>query len=542
MIRGRCHGWFPSRNMLGSRGLNCLITKLSVWQRKRRKHVHVDSRALCLFVRYGTAAGGKKLFQASKNVDELDAARVETEIANARNPWVVMYYADWCPHCHHYAPVFERIASAVSPAHQGAVHFGALNCPDFLAFCMKIQVSGYPTIRTYHFKGDTGSPLGGKNPDKKMVHQQDAFVAWIRKNTPSPPQPGTEAGNLTLLGLHTVPALGTPSIKPGLRGAPRNEAGGATSVAPASVLRQTEVLRDALPALHLVDAEVAILYSLSQGAFLKGSADGTLRGQSLEELQRWLDFLSRRLPGSSHRDLKALADKTREAVGLSETGDALAVSAFQQLLLKQGLDRAPPEAGSKPDAYWRRCKGFTCGLWTLFHVLSQAKGPPETAGQELLTRIRGFVANFFGCQQCREHFLEAFDACKFDRCRLKADDTAGAALWLWKMHNDVTLRVAAENGRAMPTLWPAVEDCRACRIQPVRGNNVSLRFDEVAVLAHLRSEYWSSEWQQEHEGPSLVAGSMAEGILGVLLLTLCLVFVTIRSLRFCRRGKEAKGS
>ena len=93
------------------------------------------------------------------------------------------------------------------------------------------------------------------------------------------------------------------------------------------------------------------------------------------------------------------------------------------------------------------------------------------------------------------------------------------------MHNDVTLRVAAENGRtsapvmayemkassspsslealigvkfcvtkgAMPTLWPAVEDftvlvcpmrsqrqnptvklgtnedCRACRIQPVRG-------------------------------------------------------------------------
>ncbi|CAE7219791.1 QSOX1 [Symbiodinium sp. CCMP2592] len=379
---------------------------------------------LCLFARYGTAAGGKKLFQVSKILRLLDAARVEADIANARNPWVVMYYADWCPHCHHYAPVFERIAGAVSPAQQGAVvASGKVWLVHFGAAALQKQC-------------DTGSPLGGKSPDKKMVHQQDAFVAWIRKNTPTAAssQPGAEA-NLTLLGLHTVPGA--------LRGPAASS--GATSVAPAaaaSVLRQTEVqspgqefwrvLRDALPALHLVDAEVAILYSLSQGAFLKGSADGMLRGQSLEELQRWLDFLSRRLPGSSHRDLKALADKTREAVGLSETGDALAVSAFQELLLKQGLDRAPPEAGSKPDAYWRRCKGFTCGLWTLFHVLSQARGPPETAGQELLTRIRGFVANFFGCQQCREHFLEAFDSCKFDRCRLKADDTAGAALWLWK--------------------------------------------------------------------------------------------------------------
>ena len=83
-----------------------------------------------------------------------------------------------------------------------------LNCPDFLAFCMKIQITGYPSVRTYHFKGpcislscflilvcflkstcdfrvarycilsfwygswvtelklagDTGSPLGGKTP------------------------------------------------------------------------------------------------------------------------------------------------------------------------------------------------------------------------------------------------------------------------------------------------------------------------------------------------------------------------------------------
>ncbi|CAE7353559.1 QSOX2 [Symbiodinium natans] len=473
-----------------------------------------------LLVQRSTATGGRKLFQSSKNVYELDATKVESDIANARNAWVVMYYADWCPHCHHYAPMFERIAAAVSPLHQGDVHFGALNCPDFMAFCMKIQVSGYPSVRAYHFKGDTGSSLSGKTPDRKMVHQEDAFVAWIRKNVPS--QSIETPANLTVLGLHTVPVLVStkPGTVPKLRG--HSEAVGTTSIAAASVLHQTEALSDALPALHLVDAEVAILYSLSQGAFLKGSPDGMLRGDSLVELQRWLDFLSRRLPGSSHRDLKSLADRTREALDDSPTGDALAVSAFQTILLKQGLDRAPPEAGVKPDAYWRRCKGFTCGLWTLFHVLSQAKGPPDTAGQELLTRIRGFVANFFGCQQCREHFLEAFDSCKFDRCHLKADDAAGAALWLWKMHNDVTLRVAAESGRPMPNLWPAVEDCKTCRLQAARLSNVTTRFDEAAVLAHLRSEYWSSEWQQDHAGRPFMPGPVAEGFLGTLVFAVCL--------------------
>ncbi|CAE7392001.1 QSOX1 [Symbiodinium pilosum] len=410
------------------------------------------------------AAGVKNLFHTSKNVYELDATKVESEIATSRSPWVVMYYADWCPHCHHYAPTFERISGAVSPLHQGSVRFGALNCPDFLAFCMKIQITGYPSVRTYHFKGDTGSPLGGKTPDRKIVHSEQDFTAWIRKNMPS--KSGAETANLTVLGLHTVPALpASSSSKPGVRGMRSSEAP-ATSIAADSVLHQREVLRDALPALHLVDAEVAILYSLSQGAFLKGSEDGKLTGDNLGELLRWLDFLGGRLPGSGQRDLKALAEKTREAISSSATGDALSVSDFQKLLAKHGLDRAPPEAGIKPDAYWRRCKGFTCGLWTLFHILSQARGiQPEIAGQELLTRIRGFVSHFFGCQQCREHFLEAFDSCKFDHCHLRADDDAGAALWLWKMHNDVTLRVAAENNRNSAKLlqiWQPVLSALCC--------------------------------------------------------------------------------
>lgn len=45
------------------------------------------------------------------------------------------------------------------------------------------------------------------------------------------------------------------------------------------------VASHALPALHLVDAEVAALYSLRQGAFLRGEG-GILSGAPLAELLR----------------------------------------------------------------------------------------------------------------------------------------------------------------------------------------------------------------------------------------------------------------
>ena len=89
-----------------------------------------------------------------------------------------------------------------------------------------------------------------------------------------------------------------------------------------------------------------------------------------------------------------------------------------------------------------------------------------------MARIRGFVENFFGCSYCRAHFLEAFDGCRLERCALGPMDQEGVAVWLWKMHNDVTLRVAKEDGREVPRPWPeegrleasngSVEDCPGC--------------------------------------------------------------------------------
>ena len=42
----------------------------------------------------------------------------------------------------------------------------------------------------------------------------------------------------------------------------------------------------------------------------------------------------------------------------------------------------------------------------------------------------------FGCEECRNHFLEMYDACRYGRCDADAD----ASLWLWRAHNVVNAR------------------------------------------------------------------------------------------------------
>lgn len=450
---------------------------------------------------------------------------------------MVMYYADWCPHCHHYAPSFERIAQKVSPSHVGPVQFGALNCPDFMAFCTKIQIPGYPSVRTYHFKGDVGHALSGSRPDRDMVHDEKKFVAWLQRNAPE--------DNVTL----SEPAEETTKEpKVGVRGAKQastNSDSDSNRVLPRS--GRSKVLQEAMPALHLADAEVAVLYSLRQGVFLQGES-GTLQGPPLAELMSWLDYLGRVFPGGGHRPVAKLSDALHEAVASAD--DKLSVEAFEKLMDNRGLDRIPPEAGLKPNAFWRHCQGFTCGLWTLFHLLSQAakSTSSESAGEELLLRVRGFVENFFGCGYCREHFLEAFDGCKLERCSLAKDDLDGAALWLWKMHNDVTLRVAKEDGREIPSPWPSAEDCEECWICQdcwKKGSRSDDDFKRAAILAYLRQEFSSPEWHEERHwlsGDFSANRAMPLAAVSALLLAAA----ALRCLRSGRgedaRGKDAKDS
>ena len=60
-------------------------------------------------------------------------------------------------------------------------------------------------------------------------------------------------------------------------------------------------------------------------------------------------------------------------------------------------------------------RGYTCGLWTLFHTLTVRAGMEAGSGggaervgpAQTALAIHGFISHFFACESCREHFLAA---------------------------------------------------------------------------------------------------------------------------------------
>lgn len=98
---------------------------------------------------------------------------------------------------------------------------------------------------------------------------------------------------------------------------------------------------------------------------------------------------------------------------------------------------------------WNACRGSTpelrgypCGLWTTFHAIAAdvAADGPDTAGvgAGLLHVIRAFIAHFFTCRVCAEHFESecANPARGFDDVSTPRE----AVLWMWRIHNVVNNR------------------------------------------------------------------------------------------------------
>ena len=155
--------------------------------------------------------------------------------------------------------------------------------------------------------------------------------------------------------------------------------------------------------------------------------------------------------------------------------------------------------------------------------------------------FHAFVLHFFGCDDCRRHFLEEYDSCAHQRCvdvgtdanaatgEGRSGSAAGVVLWLWRAHNAVNARlyadrfaaaalesqaVALAGGAAVgvgahpppsetrAALWPPVSACRGCyrgRGAHVAGLCMSTTdpscWDERMVLAYARRSYWdAAEW------------------------------------------------
>ncbi|XP_049885930.1 sulfhydryl oxidase 2-like [Pectinophora gossypiella] len=109
-------------------------------------------------------------------------------------------------------------------------------------------------------------------------------------------------------------------------------------------------------------------------------------------------------------------------------------------------------------------RGFTCGVWTLFHTLTVGATSKSVAeGPKVLKAMHGYVKHFFGCTECSQHFQEM--AAKNRLFDVKDNDKA--VLWLWISHNEVNLRLAGdvtEDPEYPKIQFPSTTRCPACRL------------------------------------------------------------------------------
>ena len=134
---------------------------------------------------WGGGGGGGGLFAANTKTshvvevsDNPERFIRETVLGGDDEPktiWFVDYYASWCPHCQHFAPVYEQVSQTVWKEEGGhinggrgvRVRFAAMDCAtggDVGAWCSKMAVHAYPTLRVYNV-GLYGSDQDGHDKD-----------------------------------------------------------------------------------------------------------------------------------------------------------------------------------------------------------------------------------------------------------------------------------------------------------------------------------------------------------------------------------------
>jgi len=104
-----------------------------------------------------TASEDKSYFTTSKNVTELSSAdfeQVATWRLKSKKCTVVLFYADWCPHCKVLKPVWEDLGKKAA-----FFEVAAFNCARHIAHEKKIKtdmpgvIEGYPSI-VFYVKGE----------------------------------------------------------------------------------------------------------------------------------------------------------------------------------------------------------------------------------------------------------------------------------------------------------------------------------------------------------------------------------------------------
>jgi hypothetical protein len=268
-------------------------------------------------------------------------------------------------------------------------------------------------------------------------------------------------------------------------------------------------------------------------------------------LRKWLDLLSVSLPPEwgIHRMIDDLRSQFPFATRSKEN--------FRSIILKHPR---PRQGWSMSCQKRRKGTGFSCGFWKLLHTVAvgvaeqrggknlidsnmMAPGTKIFSPMEAADTIRDYINHFFTCRPCRENFIKNYDSCENNRRCDRLTDNADLAstadwkelpLWLWEVHNEVSVRIVNENAQnsygpkgvknqvsvkdQVKVIFPNVDTCILCF-------NSDGTWNDGEVFRFLEKSYWpDSEVDPKHDKLLTFDDDTSSGFGILLFLTMLIVW------------------
>lgn len=228
--------------------------------------------------------------------------------------------------------------------------------------------------------------------------------------------------------------------------------------------------------VFMEDLESSLSYSLFHEVTLKPK----ITGDAMSALKNYLHVVSKYFPSNSN--IHALIDAV-----IVDIKDISTITGgdFKKLIIEHSKKLYPLK-----NKFWVSCKGSTakyrgypCSVWMTFHTLTvhaYIDQHSSSDSTEVLLAMADYIKNFFGCQDCAEHFVEMSKTIAGN-----VTSRSESVLWLWKAHNNVNKRLSGDFSEdpAFPKIqFPAKNMCSDCR-------NADDSWREDEVLSHLVNMY-----------------------------------------------------
>lgn len=355
-------------------------------------------------------------------VHDLTEADFNATLAAQTTPHALIeFYASWCPACQHFMPHYEKIArlfNGPGAPYPNLIYVARVDCYKQGNLCVQFGIGAYPTMlfgepgEFAKAPRDGGAGAAGGLAKVGRAFTAEALATWL------------EAKLSRKVDLEAERRDGAAGKA--LQGGGGSNDDGA-SLAAGLVSKHAHTAAS----VHDMEEATAVAFQFIFSAVV-------LEAPAREAMVRTLELLRAHHPSPRCRvgsgELAARLDAWWPVAG----GGGGRPN-------RTALQTFPVCGPAFPSKHWADCKGslpsargYSCGLWSLFHALSVRV--PDSEARGFPAAMRSFVEHFFGCEECRSHFLEMTAGWESENIATRQ----GAALWLWRMHNKVNERLEKE--------------------------------------------------------------------------------------------------